>query len=355
MKNVVGFIFQRNRLLSLLLSMFCSSCFAGSLRSFSPSYSCQNTNAHVERLICSSPQLSYEDRVLDGLYKKYLKLSKNPDKFIIEQKRWLKDERNTCKNIECLNTKYSLRVEQVNLLLNRLRYFSIETVAPAERKRRQYSGKYYVSSLKDAPNEIFGKNHAYCNAFVENLNNFRRLGIATCNSRLSTKYSRFSRPQWAEIPLDYFKAREIIGRLNGGTMGDWIRWLELTNIARKKGVVKMWRYVPSHLHHGSNMEIIRLDHAINRGSTYCKYYDSEIAIFSTGQDGTGWTVKYLGNDFIYDSSIGKYFSIAWDPNGLSFGGYGVDHNYNSAGGGLILKPISSTYVPACRVDWVPAK
>jgi uncharacterized protein len=100
LKQVVGTMFG---MLFLLTSAYAAS------------FDCGKAASEVEKLICGDDELSILD---ESLNKAYLKALERPDirkQMIESQRQWLKNERNACKNAECLKKAYETRIKELGL------------------------------------------------------------------------------------------------------------------------------------------------------------------------------------------------------------------------------------------------
>ncbi len=77
--------------------------------SVSPSFDCNKEANRVEKMICSSPEISSLDRELAATYKQALKESENPGQMRVDQIAWIQ-HRNACKTLDCLKASYEARL-----------------------------------------------------------------------------------------------------------------------------------------------------------------------------------------------------------------------------------------------------
>lgn len=86
------------------------------------SFDCTKASTSVEKAICSSPKLSLLDVNLDEKYREAMRASPSDlqNRIRDDQRRWLRTTRNTCTNNPCLARAYSLRLEELEDLLDRL-------------------------------------------------------------------------------------------------------------------------------------------------------------------------------------------------------------------------------------------
>lgn len=83
----------------------------------SASFDCSKAATWVEKTICKNPELSRLDEAMAKKYKKDLSNASDKDdkdNIIINQRLWLKFQRNTCKDKECLIREYKERIEDKN-------------------------------------------------------------------------------------------------------------------------------------------------------------------------------------------------------------------------------------------------
>lgn len=81
----------------------------GAPNPISPSFDCNQATGRVEKMICSSPEISTLDRDLANTYKQALKESKNPGQMRVDQIAWIQ-HRSACKTLDCLKASYETRL-----------------------------------------------------------------------------------------------------------------------------------------------------------------------------------------------------------------------------------------------------
>jgi uncharacterized protein len=74
------------------------------------SFDCAKANTAVEKLICGNPQISRQDEELSLAYKEAATQARDKDPIVIDQKRWLKNERGLCRDENCLKKVYQERI-----------------------------------------------------------------------------------------------------------------------------------------------------------------------------------------------------------------------------------------------------
>ncbi len=95
--------------------IFSSLVFFG-LQAHAASFDCRKSTTTIEKLICSDQRLSELDEVLTLRYEEFLSKSNLPGRNRLrnEQKKWLKDQRGKCSNIDCLKDIYEIRIQAIN-------------------------------------------------------------------------------------------------------------------------------------------------------------------------------------------------------------------------------------------------
>jgi uncharacterized protein len=83
------------------------------LPSLAASFNCEEARTAVERLVCSNQVLSYYDERLEHEYKRRLGEASEKAPLIAEQRSWLAQVRNRCKEVACLVAAYFHRLEEI--------------------------------------------------------------------------------------------------------------------------------------------------------------------------------------------------------------------------------------------------
>lgn len=84
-----------------------------------PSFDCSKASTFVEKSICADKKLSDMDNVLMSRYKKAYVATKDQELLKNEQKYWLKNVRNVCKNNKCIEDAYIDRLLKLNINLDK--------------------------------------------------------------------------------------------------------------------------------------------------------------------------------------------------------------------------------------------
>lgn len=85
-------------------------CCLGVSNLYGASFQCSNVTQTVEKLICSDEELSLLD---DELAAKYAEPTDYPEERKIAQRRWLRERRNRCADIQCLKKAYEARIYEL--------------------------------------------------------------------------------------------------------------------------------------------------------------------------------------------------------------------------------------------------
>lgn len=92
--------------------IFMISVFILSLHS--ASFNCKKANTFIEHTICNDAELSKLDDILATTYKETMSRVSNKENLKNLQFTWLKNDREACKNMQCLKEQYSKRIEFLN-------------------------------------------------------------------------------------------------------------------------------------------------------------------------------------------------------------------------------------------------
>jgi len=93
------------------ISAFFLLTFAGNLHA--ASFDCSKATSEVEKIICGDDELSKLDQALNKAYLQALKRTDMKKRTIENQRLWLKNERNACKDAECLKKAYQTRITEL--------------------------------------------------------------------------------------------------------------------------------------------------------------------------------------------------------------------------------------------------
>lgn len=93
---------------SILFSLLFMSSHA-----LAASFDCTKAATKVEKMICADAELSKLDDTLAASYKSALQSSANPALVKSEQVQWMKQNRNSCINSDCLRVTYQQRISEL--------------------------------------------------------------------------------------------------------------------------------------------------------------------------------------------------------------------------------------------------
>lgn len=109
------YTFQK-RMLCLVIATVCVSIFSSA---HSESFPCQKASSLQEKLICGELSISQLDDELSALYGKALMGDVKNDSLKKQQRDWLKNERNKCSDIPCLERAYRDRIKFLTTISDR--------------------------------------------------------------------------------------------------------------------------------------------------------------------------------------------------------------------------------------------
>jgi uncharacterized protein len=79
------------------------------------SFDCAKAASTIEKLICSDDDLSKLDEALSKVYQQEVEQSEDRTKAIKEQRQWLKENRNSCHDADCLKLAYKERIHKIEM------------------------------------------------------------------------------------------------------------------------------------------------------------------------------------------------------------------------------------------------
>lgn len=98
---------------SIINSVMLGMLFGLMMPVHAASFDCGGTKTQVEKIICEDEYLSRLDDALNREYINRLRKQTGLLKLKSEQRKWLKEVRNTCSDITCLRTSYEARIRQI--------------------------------------------------------------------------------------------------------------------------------------------------------------------------------------------------------------------------------------------------
>ena len=129
----------------------------------SASFDCAKAKTKIDKLVCGDPKLSDLDEKLIALYNKVLALSPVPEDPKQEQREWVKDPRNLCKNADCLERAYTNRISDLQEQLEKLPFKPVLDkpliVLPSSQtaEDRDAAAKIGPAIVKKEPLELIGR------------------------------------------------------------------------------------------------------------------------------------------------------------------------------------------------------
>ena len=97
------------------------------------SFDCKQAETKVEKLICSEHELSSADEEMGRRYRELLaEHQKDRVELVGQQRRWLKQVRNVCSDVNCLVTVYARRNFELQLEITRRAFLGRQLVAPTK-------------------------------------------------------------------------------------------------------------------------------------------------------------------------------------------------------------------------------
>ncbi len=81
-------------------------------KTYLPSFECKKQRTDIEEMICTDEELAKLDNRLGAEIKIILEKSEDTKAVRDEQKNWLKNNRDKCKDKECLMSEYKMRLEK---------------------------------------------------------------------------------------------------------------------------------------------------------------------------------------------------------------------------------------------------
>lgn len=84
-----------------------------------PSFDCGKANSNQEKLICANDRLMILDVELSEIYSAARRDSDDRDQLRKDQLAWLKNNRNSCNTVECLEDSMLARIEELSYILEK--------------------------------------------------------------------------------------------------------------------------------------------------------------------------------------------------------------------------------------------
>jgi uncharacterized protein YecT (DUF1311 family) len=121
-------MFIRRKILSLIFfTIIAFECYAAS-------FDCNKAASPAEKMICGDSALSALDDELNTAYKSALNAASNKQALKDAQRKWIKDDRNRCKDVQCLADVYTKRISE------------LKAYTPNDKKSLSYNGEILTYS-----------------------------------------------------------------------------------------------------------------------------------------------------------------------------------------------------------------
>jgi uncharacterized protein len=171
-----------------IINMVGVVCVAA-LSSFSQaaSFDCAKAAAPIEKLICSDEATSKLDADLAAVYKAAMQKTDKSDDLKLQQRAWLKEKRNLCKDAACMLQVYQARIAEL---------IDLSTGAAAEtnsEKVESANKKFITFTL------VEGDGYPLCKEYVEMLNKTQYTAIPACGPIILPNFKNFKKIDWVEM------------------------------------------------------------------------------------------------------------------------------------------------------------
>jgi ribosomal 50S subunit-associated protein YjgA (DUF615 family) len=128
----------------------------------SASFDCAKAKTKIDKLVCGDPKLSDLDDKLTALYNQVLAKSPVPEDTKEQQREWVKQSRNVCKDADCLQQAYTSRISDLQEQLEKLPFkpvldkpLIVLPSSPAE--DRDAAAKIGSAIVKKEPLKLIGR------------------------------------------------------------------------------------------------------------------------------------------------------------------------------------------------------
>lgn len=146
-------LFIKNLLFIFLIILSCNT--------FSASFDCAKATTPIEKLICSNNSLFTKDEALNKTYKTALSKTNNQKELTKRQLNWLKNTRNQCNTVECLEYVYQERID--NFKYSALADDVKIAIKAVQTEMKKSDGAFYVTEAgcKDRKGEYLEGEYLY--------------------------------------------------------------------------------------------------------------------------------------------------------------------------------------------------
>ena len=146
------------------------------------SFDCNKATTRVEKMICSDDTLSKLDKDLATEYYwlnkslVYSSETTDKDRILAEQRKWLKEERNICKDTECIRLAYGRRIKQIGWergfshIASNLTYrymLALSVLSEVDAKRIQAEHNKWLTSVRESCQDTACLRSAYKKRFAQ--------------------------------------------------------------------------------------------------------------------------------------------------------------------------------------------
>ncbi len=180
------------------------AALSGSLQA--ASFDCAKAAASVEKLICSDEATSTLDSDLDRAYKVAIEKSKNKDGLKQQQRTWLKEQRNACKDTGCLTKTYQVRIDELLAVASN----EFDTSSLKSDNKKVGSHKFPLTFKL-----VYGDSYPICQPYVDMLNKTKYMEYPACERKILPEYKQFKALAWEAVTDE----QEIIKAVEEG-----IKW-----------------------------------------------------------------------------------------------------------------------------------
>ncbi len=207
---------------NLILGAFFLFIIAGNIQA--ASFDCGKAASEVEKIICGNDELSRLDESLHKAYLQALKRADIKEQTMESQKQWLKNERNACRDAECLKTAYQTRIKELGLSS-----YGIDPTPAAG-----IGSKAKKCWVQTKTQDNYFEDPELCAAFEQVLNaTCEPPEKLQCNWTLPKGETGFTKIQWQ--PIDYRKHWLLIKDLR---LSGWAKQYRDENWVRLKPVIR---------------------------------------------------------------------------------------------------------------------
>jgi len=300
------------------------------------SFDCANTSLSIEKLICSSPAVSNLDEQLTAAYKAALERAINKEALKQQQRTWLKEKRNVCKDPTCLFSVYQQRLGELSNISVSLGGSS-QNVNSAVAVTKPEVSAITIPEKNRIENRklpltfklVEGNSYPLCQPYVDMLNKTKYMEYPSCERNLLPEFKQFQIIEWAEVK----EKKEIENVLYGALVVEDARYDRLHKPGHERsrlrikenldlGKTRLYSYMFDFERDGENETIYKEVFPDPRGpETYRCNVLSFYHVFDkkiTAENVSKYSIdKYqmirsAGQLFIFD---GKVINSIWQPIG----------------------------------------